>query len=219
MLGLVLLERGQFAAAQKATRRALDLLPPEAAFRAVALRQLQQCDRFLVLEMKLPTILKGQQHPASAAESLELARFCQQVKQLHGAASRFFTEAFASESQLADDLRAQHRYNAACSAAQAGCGRGKDADQLDAKERVRWRKQALDWLRADLAQWRKQLQAGPADLRAAVVPTLGRWQKDPDLGGVRDKQALAALPTEERRAWEQLWADVAALLDRARKGK
>jgi hypothetical protein len=43
------------------------------------------------------------------------------------------------------------------------------------------------------------------------------WQRDPDLAGVRDKQALAALPEAQRRLWEQLWADVAALLDRAQK--
>ena len=38
------------------------------------------------------------------------------------------------------------------------------------------------------------------------------WQKDPDLAGIRDQEALAKLPPEERAAYERLWADVAALL-------
>jgi hypothetical protein len=45
------------------------------------------------------------------------------------------------------------------------------------------------------------------------------WQRDGDLAGLRDRTAVAALPEAERRASERLWADVAALLDRARKEK
>jgi len=41
------------------------------------------------------------------------------------------------------------------------------------------------------------------------------WQTDADLAGVRDKEALAKLPAEERQRWQQLWADVAALLRRS----
>jgi hypothetical protein len=41
------------------------------------------------------------------------------------------------------------------------------------------------------------------------------WQKDTDLTGIRDKEALAKLLAEERIAWETLWADVAALLKKA----
>jgi hypothetical protein len=42
----------------------------------------------------------------------------------------------------------QYRYNAACCAALAAGGQGKDADKLDDKERARLREQACDWLRA-----------------------------------------------------------------------
>ena len=41
------------------------------------------------------------------------------------------------------------------------------------------------------------------------------WQEDGWLSGVRDKNALVKLPEDERAAWQQLWADVAALLKRA----
>jgi hypothetical protein len=45
--------------------------------------------------------------------------------------------------------------------------------------------------------------------------TLHSWQRDPDLAGVCDAEALAALPSAERAGWEKLWADVAATLTKA----
>ena len=44
---------------------------------------------------------------------------------------------------------------------------------------------------------------------------LKHWQKDGDLAGLRDKEALAKLPPDEQKAWAQLWADVAELLKKA----
>ena len=41
---------------------------------------------------------------------------------------------------------------------------------------------------------------------------LAHWQQDADLAPLRDAKELAALPEKERAAWQQLWADVAALL-------
>jgi tetratricopeptide (TPR) repeat protein len=40
------------------------------------------------------------------------------------------------------------------------------------------------------------------------------WLRNGDLAGVRDEQALAGLPPDERQAWRALWADVAALAAR-----
>jgi hypothetical protein len=106
----------------------------------------------------------------------------------------------------------QYRHDAACAAAQAGCGQGKDADTLDEKERTRLRQQAVAWLRADLAYWSKQVQGGKASDRAMVRKTLLHWQQDSNLAGVRDPEALKKLPAEEREACAKLWADVANLL-------
>jgi hypothetical protein len=74
---------------------------------------------------------------------------------------RFYSEAFADDPKLADDLRTRHRYNAACSAALAGCGQGADADKPDDQERARLRQQALAWLRADPAAWCQLLEKEP----------------------------------------------------------
>jgi hypothetical protein len=48
-----------------------------------------------------------------------------------------------------------------------------------------------------------------------VQRALLHWQKDSDLAGLRDKDALAKLPPEERAACKRLWADVAALRQKA----
>jgi eukaryotic-like serine/threonine-protein kinase len=48
---------------------------------------------------------------------------------------------------------------------------------------------------------------------------LGSWQTEPSLAGVRDADRLAAPPAAERAGWEQLWADVAAVVARARGTK
>jgi hypothetical protein len=47
------------------------------------------------------------------------------------------------------------------------------------------------------------------------VRTLNRWQRDSDLAGIRDQAALDKLPADEKKAFAQLWADVAALLNKA----
>jgi hypothetical protein len=121
------------------------------------------------------------------------------------AAARPYGEALALRPPLT-----AHRYDAACAAALAGCGRGKDAAGLDDTARAGWRWQALEWLRADLAA-RDKLAATN---RAAVRQQLQHWRKDTDLAGVRDKDALAKLPEAERATWQQFWADVDALLQR-----
>jgi hypothetical protein len=77
------------------------------------------------------------------------------------------------------------------------------------------RVQALDWLKAELATWARVLDAGGAQARSAVTKNLRHWQADSDLAGVRDRDALAKLPADERRAWEALWEDVDALLKAA----
>jgi WD40 repeat protein/tRNA A-37 threonylcarbamoyl transferase component Bud32 len=169
----------------------------------------------------LPDILAGRAKPASAADAADLARRCGYHKRLYVAAVRLYAEAFAADSHLAEaeGVVVGRRYDSACFAALAAAGQGYDAAALGQAERTRLRRQALDWLRADLRHATKTLQAGNPKVREAVPQTIQRWQRDSDLAGVRNKQALAALPEAERHAWEQLWADVAALLDRARKAK
>ncbi len=66
------------------------------------------------------------------------------------AAARLWGEALELDPKLGDDRRAQHRYNAACAAALGGCGRGKDDPPPSTDEKTKLRRQAFDWLTAEL---------------------------------------------------------------------
>jgi serine/threonine-protein kinase len=211
-LAFALLGRGRFAEARTVTRRCLDLLPDSHPQRSLTARLLQECERLIALEEKLFAVLEGRDNPRDNAERLALARLCLEHKKLFAAAARFYSEAFAAQPDLADDMQAGHRYNAACVAALAAAGQGQDAAKLDDKERFRLRKQALDWLRADLARWTKLAEGGTPAVRAAVRKTLQHWQKDADLAGLRDDLALGNLPESERAECQRLWVEVTALL-------
>src|SRR5262249_9666123 len=150
--------------------------------------------------------------PADAAERLQFARLCGQYKGLHAAAARLYADAFAARPELAGDPGNGPRYQAACSAALAGCGKGEDAAGLDDRERARLRQQARAGLQADRA-----LVGGQADseakARQAAAQTLRHWQTGPDLAGVREAEALARLPEAERPAWGKFWEEVKMLLE------
>jgi serine/threonine-protein kinase len=213
-LGQALLRQGRFTEARDSTRRCLQLLPKRHRRRPFLAQQLRQCERLLVLDAQLPALLQGQEQPASATERLEYFQLCL-YKRLYAAAARFAAVAIAADPKLATG----HRYNAACSAALAGAGQGKDAGQLATPERARLRQQTRTWLHAELQRWRNLLATGKAADRAAVQQTLEHWQRDPDLAGLRDETGLAWLSEEERLACRQLWADVDALLKRAGEPK
>jgi tetratricopeptide (TPR) repeat protein len=212
-LGSVLRRQGRFAESLACYKRGHELGTQQPGWRYPSAQWVRDAERLVALERKLPAILNGQARPGGAAECLDFAQFCQATKR-HAAAAHFYADAFAADPKLTDVLLASHRYNAACNAALAAAGQGIDAPQPDYKERARLRGQALGWLRAALALWQKQAVSAQAEDRAAARQALRWWQKDADLTGVRDKQALAALPAAERAGWEKLWAEVADLLRR-----
>jgi serine/threonine-protein kinase len=172
-------------------------------------------ERLIALDEKLPAILAKKEQPADNAERLALAYFCLEQKKLPVAALHFYQEAFAADAKLAEDLGNSYRYNAACAAALAGCGQGNDTGSLDDQERARLRKQARDWLQADLALWTRRADSDQPKERAAVQRTLEHWQSDMDLAGIRDQAALEKLLEAERNDYQKLWADVAAVWKRA----
>jgi hypothetical protein len=61
----------------------------------------------------------------------------------------------------------------------------------------------------------KLLEPGSPQQRSYIVQALRHWQKNTALAGIRDEAVLAKLPEDERTAFTQLWADVAALLAKA----
>jgi serine/threonine-protein kinase len=213
-LGLALLKQGRLREARDRIRHCLQLPPQRHPLHSSMPQLLRLCERLLILDARLPTLLKGKAQPASPAEGLEFAALCR-LKKLSAAAARFSAEAFAADPKLADNLAAYNLHAAARAAALAAAGQGRDAGQLTVPERARLRQQALTWLRADLARWTKILDSGHPQARAAVQRELRYWQGEPDLAGIRDAAEVAWLPETERIACRQLWADVDALLKRA----
>jgi serine/threonine-protein kinase len=212
-LGIVLMQQARFREADAALKKGAELLTARDPRREEA-RQLQrQCQRLIILDARLPAILVATDKPANAADQLEFGDLCRR-KRLYAAAAHFCSAAFTADPKLAEAVPAGTRYNAACVAALAGCGHGEDADGQDVKERPRLRRQALDWLREDLTWWDKKAENGAATELASARKQLRNWQSDPDLAGVRDRDALGRLPDDERKEWERLWSDVDGLLRR-----
>jgi tetratricopeptide (TPR) repeat protein len=211
-LGLALYAQGDLAGAIASYKKAIALHPKF----AVAHNSLAQAERMTALQGKLADFLQGKYKPRSSEEWLGLAEISQ-FKKLHRVAATLYADAFAADPKLAADLKAGHRYNAACLAALAAAGQGEDAAKLEANERTRLRQQTLDWLKADLVAWTKLAEEGSAKTRAAVQQTLEHWKQDPDLASVRGDAALAKLPADEQPGWRQLWADVEKTLARARQ--
>src|SRR5262249_41003042 len=152
----------------------------------------------------LPAFLDGTYQPRDNDERLALLGVCQFTNRAR-AAARLYADAFAADPRLAEDLRFGHRYHAARAAALAGCGRGEGGATLSQEERTCWRKQARDWLALDLAAWARKAEGGTAADRVQVKNILTHWRADPDLAGLRDKEALEKLPTDERQDCRGLW--------------
>jgi serine/threonine protein kinase/tetratricopeptide (TPR) repeat protein len=217
-LGRALMQKGQFGEALEVLRRGDQLGSGKPGWPYPSAQWVRECERLIELDGKMPAFLQGNAKPASPAERIELARLCSR-KQLNRAAARFYQEAFAVQPELADHLGAANRYNAACDAALAGCGQGKDADKLEDTERARLRRQALDWLRADLQAWGRLLDQEPDKVRPMIVKQMRHWLADADFAGVQGAKALARLPEAEREPWQTLWTDVADTLTRAQSTK
>jgi serine/threonine protein kinase/Flp pilus assembly protein TadD len=213
-LGLALLQLGRFTEARRSLRRCRGLLPAGKPLRRIVAQQINLCRQLLALDRRLTAILKEETKPAGAAEQLNLADLCVLYKKHYAATAHFYAAAFAAEPKFAANLAAGHRYNAACAAALATAGQGIDAAKLDAKEKTRLRGQALAWLRADLALRGKHLKSDKLPDRQTAQQSLLHWQRDPDLAGVRDREALAKLPEAERKEWTKFWFEVAALLEK-----
>jgi tetratricopeptide (TPR) repeat protein len=111
--------------------------------------------------------------------------------------------------------RGQPPENWSYSAARAAvlCGTGQGTDAPPPTERPPIRRQGFEWLSCDLAQWSHYLTAQPSKNRAEVHKQMAHWLADAALASVRDEQALAMLPPDERDTWQKLWAEVRALRD------
>jgi tetratricopeptide (TPR) repeat protein len=214
-LGLLLLQQGQFVQAAEAFRRGHSLASGNPRSAAPFARLLRQAEQFVQLDARLPAVLRGEAQPKDATERLAFGQLCV-YRRYYVAAAGFYDKAFTTEPKILGEGPSPDRYDAACAAALAGGGQGEDAKALAEPERARLRRQALDWLRADLAAWRQALDKQPDKVGPQVTKTMQHWQHDKDFAGVRG-DSLTRLPEAERPDWRTLWEEVEALGKRAAK--
>jgi serine/threonine-protein kinase len=166
------------------------------------------------LQTRLPEVLRGDDAPRNALERIVFAKLAYKAKQFAPSA-RLYTELLGADSELDEDGKAENRFNAARAAALAGGAKGEDKPAPDEPEKARYRTQAIDWLKAELAHWSRQVETGTPQVKSRVSQTLLRWKADSDLAAIRDTEELAKLPDSEQRRCLTFWADVEALLKRA----
>jgi serine/threonine-protein kinase len=171
------------------------------------------------LERKLPAWLRGEYRPADALELTVLGSLAAHHQGRFDAAARLFAKAFADRPEFAEatvDFSSDRpRYFAACCAARASLGLG-DAWELNAESRGQRRRQAVAWLRQELASWDREIAENRPAARVRAYRALGYWQTDSWLDGVREDQVPGWLPPADREACRKLWADVATSLNRLR---
>jgi serine/threonine-protein kinase len=164
-----------------------------------------QCDA------RLKAVLQGQA-PKDDSERRALADLAER-KALYAASARLLAETLAHKPKLTDESPDPNRYHAACEAALAGCGYGRDAPAE--AERVKVRSQARAWLEAELEGYERWLnEPGDNSSRTKWRQSLNGWRQAPDLYGVRNPSALTRLPEAERAAWTALWGRVDGVLAR-----
>jgi tetratricopeptide (TPR) repeat protein len=205
-LGVALRDGGDLAGAIAAYREAIRLDPKY----DLARRNLLVTERWVELDRQLPAVKNRETLPRTPAEAVELGRFAvQPFKQEYALAYRLYADALAADPKLAGPINS-HRYNAACFALRFAAGDDR-AVKPAAEEAARARRLARGWFADELAALRTMAASDKAADRKKAADALAHWQQDTDLASVRDPQRRAALPADERHAWEKLWADVAAL--------
>jgi serine/threonine protein kinase/Tfp pilus assembly protein PilF len=216
-LGGVLMKMGEFAEALRERRRGHQLGSRRPDWRYPSGEWVGECGRVANLDAQRPALLRGEVRPTVAADWVMLAWiYAQRYRRLYAASASLYTQVFAAFPKKTADPGGWNVYNAACAAVLAGTGQGRDAGGLTAAERTRWRKQAIDWLRTDLAAFARRLQAGRPGDRRVVRDEMEHWLHDDDLSAIRDAAGIARLPADEQRACLKLWAAVDELLGRAR---
>jgi serine/threonine-protein kinase len=206
-LGRALIEAGEPRAAREALARIGPGPPPDSFIvpEMLALR----AEKLAALEPRLPAVMSGREAPAGAEEAASFARLAF-ARNRPEVAGRLWLRAFAASPDFAADLAAMNRFQAARAAVRAATEGDGELAGSGADSRADWRRQAVEWLRADLAASTAILNTGTAPQRAAVARRLSRWQVDPALASIRDEPALSVLPEAERRSLRELWEAVRA---------
>lgn len=213
-LATVLQFRGEFRQALEELKRGHELGTMRTNWPYPSARWLVDCQRMCELEDRLPAFLHGEMQPMTSEERKGLAQLCY-YKMRYVTATRVWIDAFHADPQLEGNLEGSFRYQAACAAFLAGNGLGIEANQIDDQKRLHLRKQALDWLHADLVLNSKMLTSSRLEDRQQSLERLRHWQYDSDLAKLHDPVELSKMSVAERVRCQGLWSELEALVTKA----
>jgi hypothetical protein len=189
--------------------------------RIVSELRMRPSERVALLAPKLQEWLNGKAKPADALELTILGYMAAHNQKKFDTVAQLFGKSFAEQPAFAEATvefsSDRPRYFAACCAAQASLGQG-DGVSLTLEERRQRRRQALEWLRQELAYWNKQTVDRQPAAAIRAYSALSYWREDGWLAGVRDVGITDKLPLADKEACRKLWNDVAELLKRASAG-
>jgi tetratricopeptide (TPR) repeat protein len=213
-LGLVLRQQGKFGPALAALRQGHELGSRRRDWFHPSALWVHECERLVELDGMDQVIVQGKARPANAVEGNEYAQLCY-WKGHYVAAARLWADSFNEDAKRAEDPRWGNRYRAAYAAALAAAGQGEDAGPLDDEDRARWRRQALDWLRADLKVLGK-LQASPrAEDRLLARERVHDFKFHRAVESLRPRGDIGRLPAEEQKDHNGVWYVIEYLFERA----
>jgi tetratricopeptide (TPR) repeat protein len=212
-----LVDKGQLAEATAVLKDALapGRIPDTNKQKRLLQVQLNEYVAWVKLADRLEHVLLGEDRILGPEDQIALGRICLFFKHLYVNAGVFYAEAFGARPELANDVRNNNRFDAACAAALAGTGQGDDVAALQERDKQVWRERARHWLEEDLAQWNKLAASDNPDDRAMTRAAMFRWKQERYLVGIRNKDALQKLPEGERDVLQKLWDDVDVVLKRA----
>jgi tetratricopeptide (TPR) repeat protein len=163
-------------------------------------RWLHDTERLVAVEPRLGDLLKGA-GPADNVERLTAVRALFFLGR-HGDSVRMLELALDAEPELAGRPGAFSRPRAAASALLMSL-----APEQDARRRAVLRRKALRWLKQEVEHVRLLFAERPALAREAAAALAGEWQLWP----LRDPQALADLPADERTRFSAVWNEAQRL--------
>jgi tetratricopeptide (TPR) repeat protein len=210
-LGGVLQRKGAYAEALEMYKKGHALGSRRPNWGYPSAQWVADAEHKLTLANRLPAVLQGRDEPMDNAERQTFAELACWSK-MYAGSTRLWAALLENDPKLGDDRQAARRINAACAAAMAATGKGGNEPPPDELAKAKFRRQALDWLRADLAAWGQFLKAGEREAPSAVFRNVGAWKQYYELAAVRDVDNLSKLTATERAEWQSLWADVDSLL-------
>jgi tetratricopeptide (TPR) repeat protein len=206
-LGNALREKGDLGGAVAAYREAERYVPKGVGTNRA------ETERWIKLLPRVDAVGAGRAEPATAAEAADFSRIYRlSYQKRYAASARLYTTACATDQEYATDASTLPlRYEAARSAALAGCGQGADApDDASARAALRW--QALAWLETNQKLLMRRLASGTAGDQKSVVVQLSACLAVRDLAGVRPGAARDGWSPPEAAAWDAHWTNARALL-------